>query len=1359
MKCFNVLQKPVLLLLMLLGCISTHAQYATPIAYPFTASSKPFNYLVGGSPVGSTTLGTGILTDDGVVTGIPIGFTFRYCNVNYTQLSAAANCYLSLANSSTAQWTNSQANMSGITPMLMPFWDDMYGNSSGAAVTYLTSGAAGSRVFTIEWKNWRPLASTGNPEMTIQVKLYEGANAIEFLYKQESGTYSSYTATIGMGGTTNADYAVLNNSGTTPTPSATTFTNGISSRPATGQSYLWGLLKKGFNNASAASVASPTGTFCAGVTLPVSVVIKNNGFNQINNLKIYWSLDGGTPTLINWNTLIDTLGSVPGNAATVNLGNIFFGAAPHNFKVYTSVPNGIVDTVNVDDTLNFDIGAALNGVYYVGGPSPDFATVQDAADAVVKWGVCGPVTFKIRSGTYIGRINLGTISGGSAVNRVSFIADDGVPASSININYASAGTGDNSVINFSGASYVTLKNLTINNTTNGAGGVGSVVFFAASSPGDSILGCTMNTLATVQSSSYACIASTSTGYNLNGLTIMNNTLNGSAGIYYLWGTSGSPISDFVCSNNTINAYYMGIYYLYYFNGPVITNNTINGTSSFANYGIYEVYGNVTTTKPMVIANNRIRGFVTYGLLVEYPKGTSATNRAKIMNNVILNTAPNSYGLMVYYPANTDMLNNTVVISGGTSSSTSYAAGYFTQIGDNNRIMNNLFVNYTGSPAYSPNFNTSFTNNEVDYNTYYTTGSVFAYDIWNGVNLAANMSAWRASSYSAPNKADRNSIFYDPGINPITGVPDPSNPGAWAINGRGKQVLGNNTDFTGAARPDVLANGVPDVGAYELEPTSIPPSAIPNGPAVVGGKQYFLFGGDTVASVTWNPALGITDSLDVKVYSGRKAPGFNLVSPTKFMYFYTDIKPRSAVTTFDFNTEVYYKDPWLGTMPTEANVKMAEKVGPVWVAYNGTASAANTTRNFISAPGLASFGYFTGIDDGTIFSAIVKATSSTVICNGSRVVLKANTGTGYTYQWNKNGAAIPGATQDSLIVLQAGDYSVTVTSPLGTATSISITVSTIAPPMAQIAASGALTYCPGSNLTLTANTGAGLTYQWQLGGLDITGATGTAYAVNGAGTYTVKVKNLGCSSTSNATVVSSGPLSIALGNDTAFCESKFIPYVLDAGVPGARYQWSTGDTTQKINVYKTSGNYWVVVNAGPNCIDADTIHLAINPLPSVNAINALPIGTNTWSFTPAGGQNINNILWIFPDGTTSNQNTVQHTFPDGNVVVRLVMYNDCGTDTTLLIRWVTNVNTVTGDGFDVKLYPNPANEKVTLSLDGNVYLKDVTILNSVGAVIYRQQVDGNAKEVMIDMTPYASGQYIIRAGTSAGAVTKPLNIIR
>ncbi len=76
--------------------------------------------------------------------------------------------------------------------------------------------------------------------------------------------------------------------------------------------------------------------------------------------------------------------------------------------------------------------------------------------------------------------------------------------------------------------------------------------------------------------------------------------------------------------------------------------------------------------------------------------------------------------------------------------------------------------------------------------------------------------------------------------------------------------------------------------------------------------------------------------------------------------------------------------------------------------------------------------------------------------------------------------------------------------------------------ASITAGGNTTFCQGSFVTLTANSGDGLTYQWKKDGNNIIGANSISYNVTSSGSYTAEVTGGGVSATSNAISVSVNP---------------------------------------------------------------------------------------------------------------------------------------------------------------------------------------------------------------------------------------------
>ena len=151
--------------------------------------------------------------------------------------------------------------------------------------------------------------------------------------------------------------------------------------------------------------------------------------------------------------------------------------------------------------------------------------------------------------------------------------------------------------------------------------------------------------------------------------------------------------------------------------------------------------------------------------------------------------------------------------------------------------------------------------------------------------------------------------------------------------------------------------------------------------------------------------------------------------------------------------------------------------------------------------------------------------------------------------------------------------------VGTATpSVIIT----APP---VAVAKDVTVCSGQNTTLEA-TGGG-TYSWSSGN---TGAS-VLITPTANSSYTVIVAFGTCSDTTTAQVTVIPSPVVSLGPDQTLCVGQSA--TLDAGNAGAAaYLWSTGETTEAINVSGV-GTYWVFV-ASNNCGTKDTLSTFIAP---------------------------------------------------------------------------------------------------------------------------------------------------------------------
>ncbi len=285
------------------------------------------------------------------------------------------------------------------------------------------------------------------------------------------------------------------------------------------------------------------------------------------------------------------------------------------------------------------------------------------------------------------------------------------------------------------------------------------------------------------------------------------------------------------------------------------------------------------------------------------------------------------------------------------------------------------------------------------------------------------------------------------------------------------------------------------------------------------------------------------------------------------------------------------------------------------------------------------------------TAVVTGNKS--FCQGQNSVLSAaasspGSGTLSNYQWQLNGTNISGATAADYTVTTAGNYNVIVTnSNTCSNTSTTVVVTVFANPIAAI--TGNLSFCSGTSTVLSAsgsNPGSGIisTYQWQLGGANIPGATLVNYTATNPGNYSVIVTNSnGCSSTSTMSTVSinQNP-AVVVSGPNAFC-AGFNTTLLTAGsTPGSgtisTYQWYLNGTALSGAIsdqYTTNlpGNYSVQITNSNNCATTSAnyvVSVNANPVANITGNNSFCDKANTIlsaATSSSGSGIINGFQWL------------------------------------------------------------------------------------------------------------------------------------
>jgi gliding motility-associated-like protein len=204
------------------------------------------------------------------------------------------------------------------------------------------------------------------------------------------------------------------------------------------------------------------------------------------------------------------------------------------------------------------------------------------------------------------------------------------------------------------------------------------------------------------------------------------------------------------------------------------------------------------------------------------------------------------------------------------------------------------------------------------------------------------------------------------------------------------------------------------------------------------------------------------------------------------------------------------------------------------------------------------------------------------CEGTTTTLSAGN-TGATYLWST------GQITQSIDVTNSGTYSVEVTMN-GCTSEDEAQIELL--PMPDVNLGNDITQCEGAEIILTAPFYNGATYLWS------TGATTQSINVGTNDNFSVEVNWNGCTDADEVLVnVLLMPI-VNLGNEITTCEG--ITTALDAGNTGATYLWSTGQTTQNIDV-SSGGTYSVEVTMN-GCTSEDEVQIELLPMPDVNLGN-------------------------------------------------------------------------------------------------------------------------------------------------------------
>lgn len=521
----------------------------------------------------------------------------------------------------------------------------------------------------------------------------------------------------------------------------------------------------------------------------VSVSIFNFGSTDLVSADIAWTVDGTPQSSYAWS------GSLPftNSEDSVLLGTANLSAGFHYLKAWTESPNGSTDLNNNNDTTEFSVTVCDGGVKgnYTIGLTGDFLSINDAIIYMKTCGIDSVTVFNIESGIYDEIVDLPYINGMADTSNVTFRAQSGNPADVI-LKPSVVGT-DLAVIRFDSARYVNWQTTTIDidSLTSARG------FVIINEAKNIVIDSNIVLLPDVSTStSNLCGIYDATGVDSN-IVISNNSIyNGSYGMY-LYGNSTTYQPGLVVSNNQVIGFASYGIYSYYLNNPSFTDNYIftdtNTYSTIYGLRIYNTTDGVTVTGNNIAMGDNESG---YGLYM-YGNDGLAVSRGLVANNFISfeGQGPSNTSYAVYMSScdYLDFVFNSIHLYDSYTSS----RGVYVTGGTNITFQNNNVACTQGAIAVYFSSTTAVTTS--NYNNIYSSGSVLGYYSGNIANLAA----WQTATSDDANSYSMNPLFVsDTDLHIFLG----------SLDGKATPIAGISTDIDGDPRNATT----PDIGADEFD---------------------------------------------------------------------------------------------------------------------------------------------------------------------------------------------------------------------------------------------------------------------------------------------------------------------------------------------------------------------------------------------------------------------------------------------------------------------------------------------------------------------------------------------------------------
>ncbi len=677
------------------------------------------------------------------------------------------------------------------------------------------------------------------------------------------------------------------------------------------------------------------------------------------------------------------------------------------------------------------------------------------------------------------------------------------------------------------------------------------------------------------------IANGATTFCSGNTVVLSSSIASNSGSIIQWSLNGIDIVG--ATNTTYSATQTGTYTAYVAGSSRYCNNT--GTASNAitvtvaatpNAPVVTAGGNLTfcTGSSIVFASNisDIQWQKDGNDIIGFTGNTYTATQSGVYRAIVkglngCNGISNSYTVAVIAPNATP----TVTLIGSNNICTGSTAVLTSNVGnvqwqkDGVDISGAVFQTYVASVS----------------GTYraYVTGSLGC-----GANYSNGITITVSGSVTVPVISAASSLTFCDGNNVIlqSSVPNVQ----WKLNGNNVGSVGTAFSATvGGSYTAVASNGTCNATSNTLVVIVVSPGATPvitaSGPTTFCNGSSVSFTSN-VPNVQWQK-----DGIDIsgatfQAYTAALAGVYRAYQPSNFCSnTYSNILVATVNTP---PTAAVISASGVTNFCTGGSVTLSSNAYPIQWQLNGINVGSLTYSPLV----VSSTGTYTAVStSGTCtvtsnainvtvnipsVAPVITASTSTNICVGSVTTLTSNIS---GVQWQKDGIDITGAVFQAYNASVSGVYRAYVPGSATCGTNYSNVVSVVVstPPTApNVTASGSLSFCSGSSVTLTYT---GTPVFWQKDGVNISASATQSINITTAGTYRAYIASGSCVSYSSPFVVtvssSVPPVISSVSGSTIICGTTGL--VLTSSI--ADVQWQLNG----VSIPTAAGQFYTTAVAG------------------------------------------------------------------------------------------------------------------------------------------------------------------------------------